>query len=135
VFQRNVLTVQNCFKPKVLAVSQDQLLANIRRSILTRVGYTVTATENATEALIKLATQSFDLLILCHTLPNREKKLLESESKAKHIPVLTITDSDAASEKKSQVGSLDQAMSFLSKVRALAPTDDWKNRRPRVSAA
>jgi DNA-binding response OmpR family regulator len=135
VFQRNVLTVQNCFKPKVLAVSQDQLLANIRRSILTRVGYTVTATENATEALIKLATQSFDLLILCHTLPNREKKLLESESKAKHIPVLTITDSDAASEKKSQVGSLDQAMSFLSKVRALAPTDDWKNRRPRASAA
>jgi DNA-binding response OmpR family regulator len=99
------------------------------------MGYTVTATENATEALIKLASQSFDLLILCHTLPKKEKKLLESESRAKNIPVLSITESGAAPDQKTQVGSLDQAMSFLGKVRALAPTGERKNPRPPTWAA
>jgi CheY-like chemotaxis protein len=130
VFRRNVLSTQAGPQPRILSVSKDRLLVNIRQSILSRVGYTVTAAENASEALVKLASQSFDLLILCHTLPRGEKRLLESESKAKHIPVLSVTESNQAPENKTLVGSLDKAAGFLAKVNALTPPTGWIPRGP-----
>jgi CheY-like chemotaxis protein len=130
VFRRNILSTQAGPKPKILSVSKDRLLVNIRQSILSRVGYTVTAAENASEALVKLASQSFDLMILCHTLPRREKRLLESESKAKHIPVLSVTQSNQAPHNKALVGSLDKAAGFLEKVKALTPPTAWIPRGP-----
>ena len=130
VFRRNILTTEAGPKPRILSVSKDRLLVNIRQSILSRVGYTVTAAENASEALVKLASQSFDLLILCHTLPRREKRLLQSESKAKHIPVLSVTDSNQAPESKVEVGSLDHTAGFLAKVKALTPPGGWIPRTP-----
>ena len=121
MFQKNALLTQTAARPKVLTVSRDKLLVNIRQNILSRVGYTVTAAENATEALVKLASQSFDLLILCHTLPNRDKNLLKSKSKAKHIPVLSITDPDHKPKSDAEVDCLDLVADFVAKVRALTP--------------
>jgi CheY-like chemotaxis protein len=122
VFRKNVLQTQTAARPKVLTVSRDKLLVNIRQNILSRVGYTVTAAENATEALMKLASQSFDLMILCHTLTQRDKNLLMSKSKAKHIPVLSITDPDHHKPKSEvEVDCLDLVAGFVEKVRALTP--------------
>jgi DNA-binding response OmpR family regulator len=128
VFRRNVLSMQNGIKPKILTVSSDKLLANIRHSILSRVGYTVTAAETATDALAKLASQSFDLLILCHTLKRKDKRLLQSESKAKNIPVLSISDCDPGDAGKNEVGSLDHAAGFLAKVKSKVAAPQWIGR-------
>jgi len=132
VFRKNELLAQPAARPRVLTVSRDKLLVNIRQNILNRVGYTVTAAENATEAMIKLASQSFDLLILCHTLPNRDKNLLKSKSKAKHIPVLSITDPDHKPKNDAEVDCLDLVEGFVAKVRALTPPNAWMQQRGRA---
>ncbi|MCU1309312.1 MAG: hypothetical protein JWO20_437 [Candidatus Angelobacter sp.] len=121
MFRKNALLTLTAARPKVLTVSKDKLLVNIRQNILSRVGYTVTAAENTTDALVKLASQSFDLMILCHTLPIRDKNLLKSKSKAKHIPVLSITDPDHKPKNDAEVDCLDLVAGFVEKVRALTP--------------
>ncbi|MCU1284393.1 MAG: hypothetical protein JWO13_743 [Acidobacteriales bacterium] len=117
--QRNLLSVPPVASARILSVSPDKILGEIRQAILSRTGYRVTHADNASDAVSELASRNFDLLILCQTIPCKERKILLSESKAKNVPVLSVTTAPVG--KPCEVGSLEGAACFIAKVKELTP--------------
>jgi DNA-binding response OmpR family regulator len=76
---------------KVLCVSFDKAVSDIRCAALKEAGYAVTATIDVKEALDLLSRERFDLLIVGHRFAKADKYLLavEAEEKA-NIPVLLV---------------------------------------------
>lgn len=83
-------------KRKVLCISFDTAVSNIRRAALEEAGYTVTATIAVREALHCVRREAFDLVIIGHRFATAEKYLLavEAEEKA-NIPVLLVCGASA----------------------------------------
>jgi len=73
---------------KVLCVSFDRAVSDIRCAALKEAGYAVTATINVNEARDLLSREKFDLVIVGHRFATADKYLLtvEAEEKA-NIPV------------------------------------------------
>ena len=78
-------------QPKVLCVSFDTAVSNLRCAALKRAGYSVTATIDVNEALHYLSCEKFDLVIVGHRFATTDKFVLalEAEEKA-NIPVLLV---------------------------------------------
>lgn len=76
---------------KVLCISFDKSVSDIRCVALKEAGYTVTATIDVKEALDLLSREKFDLVIVGHRFASADKYLLavEAEEKA-NIPVLLV---------------------------------------------
>ena len=57
---------------RILVVDDEDIIANMNKSILERLGYTVTAITSSVEALAKVRTHAddFDLVITDQTMPN-----------------------------------------------------------------
>jgi DNA-binding response OmpR family regulator len=76
---------------KVLCVSFDTAVSDIRCAALRKAGYAVTATIDVKEALHLLSRAEFELVIVGHRFATADKYLLavEAEEKA-NIPVLLV---------------------------------------------
>ena len=76
---------------KVLCISFDTAVSDLRCAALKQAGYTVTATIDVKEALHYLSRERFDLVIVGHRFATADKYLLavEAEEKA-NIPVLLV---------------------------------------------
>ena len=81
---------------KVLCVSFDLAVSDLRCAALKKAGYAVTATINAREAVDLLSREQFDLVIVGHRFATADKYLLtvEAEEKA-NIPVLLVCGASA----------------------------------------
>jgi len=81
---------------KVLCVSFDLAVSDLRCAALKKAGYSVTATINAREAVDLLSREQFDLVIVGHRFATADKYLLtvEAEEKA-NIPVLLVCGASA----------------------------------------
>jgi DNA-binding response OmpR family regulator len=81
---------------KVLCVSFDKAVSDIRCAALKEAGYAVTATIDVKEALDLLSRERFDLLIVGHRFAKADKYLLavEAEEKA-DVPVLLVCGTSA----------------------------------------
>jgi len=76
---------------KVLCVSSDITVSNIRCAALKQAGYAVTATIHVEEALELLSRQTFDLVIVGHRFSKADKDLLTVEAEEKeNTPVLLV---------------------------------------------
>ena len=84
---------------KVLCVSFDLAVSEIRCAALRGAGYAVTATISVEKALDLLSRERFDLVIVGHRFATADKYLLtvEAEEKA-NIPVLLVCGASAVTD-------------------------------------
>jgi DNA-binding NtrC family response regulator len=68
-----------------LSVGRDPLLLQTRGQVLLSDGYTVSSTLSVDQALQQFVTGDFDLVILCHSIPLRERERL-ADAIHKHSP-------------------------------------------------
>ncbi len=64
---------------RILSVSYDALLLRTRQMILESRGYEVVSAEGFTEAMEKCSSGKYDLLIIGHSLPHKDKQVLLRE--------------------------------------------------------
>lgn len=60
----------------ILSLGRDHLLMPLRTMVLHRAGYVVREACSSDEALRLLGTVEFDLLLICHTVPEAEQREL-----------------------------------------------------------
>ena len=60
----------------ILSVGRDHLLMPLRTMVLHRAGYVVREAYAGDEALRLLSSGKFDLLLICHTIPEPEQREL-----------------------------------------------------------
>lgn len=76
---------------KILSISFDEPLLTTREMILTRAGYEVTSALGFDEALKQCSAHAFDLVILGHSIPRKNKQsLLEAVRNFDGVPVLSL---------------------------------------------
>lgn len=82
--------------PKVLCVSFDMTVSDIRCAALREAGYAVTGTTRVREALELLSREAFDLVIVGHRFPTPDKYVLTIEAEEKeNTPVLLVCGASA----------------------------------------
>ena len=59
-----------------LAVGRDPLLLETRGQVLRNAGYTVVSALSVEQALQSFASGDFDIVILCHSIPMRDRERL-----------------------------------------------------------
>ena len=70
-------------RQKVLCVSFDMAVSDIRRAALNEAGYAVTTTTEVKEALNFLSREKFDLVIVGHRFATADKYVLTVEAEEK----------------------------------------------------
>ena len=92
---------------KILVVEDDNFLANAYRIKLIKVGFDVVSAVDGVEALEKIKSQNFDLVILDLIIPKIDGfgvlTEIRSQEKYKKLPILVASN-------LSQIEDLDRAM-------------------------
>jgi CheY-like chemotaxis protein len=80
----------------ILSAGRDAHLLKKRNDVLTEAGYTVTSVGSSYEAIERLLSGNFDLVLLCHSLSNEERRRLAGIVKnySPSTPVVLIADMD-----------------------------------------
>jgi|SRR5450432_406607 CheY-like chemotaxis protein len=79
----------------ILTISRDEVLQNTRTLILKQAGYHVSPARSDEEAIAFVEnTNSFDLVLLCHSVPETNRRFLVSTIKALHpkLPFLLVNN-------------------------------------------
>jgi DNA-binding response OmpR family regulator len=76
-----------------LAVGRDPQLLETRSQVLRNVGYTVVSALSVEQALQSFASGDFDIVILCHSIPARDRERLTYalKSHGSNTPVVVVT--------------------------------------------
>lgn len=79
----------------VLSIGLDAELLSTRNLVLRSAGYTVVAALSLKEAIDRFQEGDFDLVLLCHSIPTKEKDRLTSWIRASgsRIPVVSVSAS------------------------------------------
>ncbi|HLZ00347.1 MAG TPA: hypothetical protein VKT33_14910 [Candidatus Angelobacter sp.] len=80
----------------ILSAGRDPYLLKKRNDALTQAGYTVVSASSSYEAIERLLSGDFDLVLLCHSLSNEERRRLAGIVKnySPSTPVVLIADMD-----------------------------------------
>jgi CheY-like chemotaxis protein len=80
----------------ILSAGRDAYLLKKRNDALTEAGYIVVSASSSYEAIERLLNGDFDLVLLCHSLSNEERKRLAGIVKnySPATPVVLIADMD-----------------------------------------
>jgi CheY-like chemotaxis protein len=78
----------------VLSVSLDPMILNTRNLILQSAGYMVVSVTSIKEADFLFQGDDFDLVILCHTLPQQDRERLTSLIRASgsRVPICAVSE-------------------------------------------
>jgi|SRR3954471_23018552 DNA-binding response OmpR family regulator len=77
--------------PRILSISYDATLLNVRRQLLEREGYEVVSAEGYVQALKYCNEGRYDLVILGHSIPPDDKQaLFEVISRECPVPVVSV---------------------------------------------
>src|SRR5512146_1994801 len=83
--------------PRILSISYDPALLTSRNDLLRQAGYAVTGASNLNDALYAVESEEFDLVIVGHSLPEHERRLLVRLVRQKvTIPLLVLSDDSSA---------------------------------------
>jgi DNA-binding response OmpR family regulator len=76
-----------------LAVGRDSLLLQTRCQVLQSAGYTVVSALSLDESLKEFRSGDFDLVILCHSIPEPDRELLTKavHSYSPKTPVIVVS--------------------------------------------
>lgn len=79
----------------VLSIGLDAELLSTRNLVLRSAGYTVVAAISLKEAIDRFQDGDFDLVLLCHSVPTKEKDRLTCWIRASgsHVPVVSVSGS------------------------------------------
>ena len=77
----------------ILAVSHDPMILETRTSVMQSAGYHVEAVQSVSKAFDRFRNEQFDLVVLCHSIPPRERDQLTVAIRASgaRTPVLTVS--------------------------------------------
>jgi len=80
---------------KILTVSHDLELQGARSLVLERANYSVAQATTAEDALRQFSSVVFDLVLICHSVPEASRVEIAASMKARspHIPVLLLYNS------------------------------------------
>src|SRR5579859_1257184 len=80
---------------KILTVSHDLELQRARSLVLERANYSVAQATTAEDALKQFSSAPFDLVLICHSVPEASRVEIAASMKARspHIPVLLLYNS------------------------------------------
>lgn len=100
--------------PHILVVDDDRRLRELLRKYLSENGFRVTTAEGAADARAKLASLSFDLLVLDVMMPGEDGLALTKSLRAgSSVPILLLT---ARAEAEDRIGGLERgADDYLTK--------------------
>ncbi len=113
-------------KPRILCVSFDGVVSEIRSGSLKDAGYDVTALTSISKALEFLNRNEFDAVIIGHRFAAKEKYLLAVEAKEKsNTPVLLVCGATADSQipATSRVYALEGTTGLVSALSTLIPVE------------
>jgi DNA-binding response OmpR family regulator len=112
---------------RVLCVSFDKVVSELRSAALKEAGYDVTAATDAKKALELLSPGSFDAVIVGHRFSLEEKYLLaveaEEKSNTRVILVCGSAPRDSEIPAKSRVYAIEGSEGLLFALSALLPAD------------
>ncbi len=74
---------------RILSISYDPMLLQTRQHLLQQKGYAVVSAEGFTEAMERCQQGGFDLAVMGHSIPHRDKEALIASIK-QHCPVPVI---------------------------------------------
>jgi CheY-like chemotaxis protein len=74
----------------ILAVGRDPMISSTRISLLRGAGYAVESATSAEQAIKKIRSENFGLVILCHTIPAEERRCLARLVRASGTPIPVI---------------------------------------------
>ena len=77
-----------------LAVGLDPVLLETRSQVLRNAGYTVVSALSVEQALQSFASRDFDIVIVCHSIPVRDREWLTYavHGHSPKTPVIVVTD-------------------------------------------
>jgi DNA-binding response OmpR family regulator len=79
-------------KVRILSVSYDELLLQMRRMILENAGYDVVSAHGLKKSLEECKKGGFDLFILGHSIPNQDKRqMVETFRRKCPSPIISLT--------------------------------------------
>ncbi|HEY5027210.1 MAG TPA: hypothetical protein VIK39_02290 [Candidatus Angelobacter sp.] len=102
----------------ILTISRDETLQNTRTLILQQAGYHVSPARNDEEAICFIEnSNSFDLVLLCHSVPESSRMYLVTRMKALYpkLPILMLYNGYDPTEAKvdGSLHSLDTPIALL----------------------
>ena len=78
-------------RPRILSVSYDETLLRTRESLLESQGYSVRSAEGFTDALKYCNAGDYDLVVMGHSIPHRDKQaLFDAIRRSCDAPVLAL---------------------------------------------
>jgi DNA-binding NtrC family response regulator len=105
----------------ILSVGNDNLLLSVRSSVLRAAGYSVQTCANTSEAFELASAGDFDLVVICHSVPARERsqliKAIKAEKPSTKILAVRI-DGELATGVDASIHSLDGPHALLRAVEA-----------------
>lgn len=81
---------------QILSVGYDRSLMKSRSLLLRSAGYSVEEAYSRHQALARVRSDAIDVLLICHTVPDNEKRALISAVRKQRllIPILYISDNE-----------------------------------------
>lgn len=78
--------------PRILSVGTDKTLMAVRTLLLSNSGYTVEEAHSIEKAICFVEADSIDVTLICHTVPQRDQRVLISAVREKRrlMPILCI---------------------------------------------
>lgn len=115
----------------ILSVSYDENLLMTRELMLKQAAYQVTSALGFIEAIDKCATGSFDLLIIGHSIPHKDKQALITKFRKQcDAPVLVLKrHGEAQVEDADFEGHPDNPVDFLETVESIFDRRDFTFRQ------
>ena len=80
----------------VLSAGRDPVVLRNRNAALEQAGYTVASANNSPEVVDRLFNGEFDVVLLCHSIPEEERRRLAEiiRNYSSATPVIVISDFD-----------------------------------------
>ena len=110
---------------RILSVSYDPRLLTTRHMILEAHGYEVVSAEGFTEAIEKCKDGKYDLLIMGHSIPHKDKQAIVKELQRQYpAPVLALVRGGEPhlSEATASIESFEPKMVLAAVESILSPT-------------
>lgn len=105
----------------ILSVGYDPVLLGTRRLLLQSAGYIVESSGSVENAIYRFRTGDFDLVVLCHSMPEQERRrllhLIRDYGSA--TPVIFISSAEPSPDGFSDLSIENHPAALLDAVRAM----------------
>lgn|SRR5689334_8074131 len=104
----------------ILSVGYDRFLMRVRSLVLRSSGYSVEEVYSGEQAVLRAESDTIDLLLICHTIPERDQKKLIAavQRRRRLLPILCINNREFTFPLSGCVGVENTPVELLEGVQA-----------------